>query len=42
MKEDFVFFTTSGSLEGNADELKVEDYWYLDAVETASTKLGKM
>jgi NitT/TauT family transport system substrate-binding protein len=41
VKEDFTFFTTSGSLEGNAAELKVEDYWYLDPVDTAVEKLGK-
>ena len=42
VKEDFTFFTTSGSLKGNADELKVEDYWYLAPVEAAVKKLGKM
>jgi len=42
VKEDFVFYTTSGSLEGNPDELKVEDYWYLDPVNAAVEKLGKM
>ena len=41
-KEDFVFFTTSGSLQGNAADLKVEDYWYLEPVNTAAEKLGKM
>jgi len=42
VKEDFVFYTTSGSLEGDPNELKVEDYWYLDPVNTAVEKLGKM
>jgi NitT/TauT family transport system substrate-binding protein len=42
VEEDFVFFTTSGSLQGNAAELKVEDYWYLEPVNTAAEKLGKM
>lgn len=42
VKEDFAFFTTSGSLEGNAAELKVEDYWYLNALDEAVAKLGKM
>ncbi len=42
VKEDFTFFTTSGSLEGNPDELKVEDYWYLAPVEKALGKLGTM
>ncbi len=40
VKEDFVFFTTSGSLEGNPDEMKIEDYWYLAPVEEAVRKLG--
>lgn len=42
VKEDFVFFTTSGSLDGDAEKLKVEDYWYLDSLEAAVAKLGKM
>ena len=42
VEEDFVFFTTSGSLEGDAANLKVEDYWYLGPVEAAVEKLGKM
>ncbi len=41
VKEDFQFFTTSGSLEGNPDELKVEDYWYLKPVNDAVAKLGQ-
>lgn len=42
VEEDFVFFTTSGSMEGNPDELKVDDYWYLAPVTAAVEKLGKM
>ena len=42
VKEDFVFFTTSGSLDGNAAELKVEDYWYLESIDAALKKLGRM
>ena len=42
VEEDFRFFTTSGSLEGNAADLKVEDYWYLAPVDRAVQKLGKM
>ena len=38
--EDFVFFTTSGSLEGNAAELKVEDYWYLGPTTEATKRLN--
>ncbi len=42
VNEDFVFFTTSGSLEGDAAKLKVEDYWYLAPIDDAVNKLGKM
>ncbi len=42
VKEDFVFYTTSGSLDGDPSALKVEDYWYLAPVEAAVKKLGKM
>lgn len=37
--EDFNFFTTSGSLDGNPADLKVEDFWYLGPVTEASAKL---
>ena len=37
--EDFVFFTTSGSLDGDAADLKVEDFWYLGPVMGAAAKL---
>ncbi len=42
VKQDFKFFTTSGSLKGDPDKLKVEDYWYLEPVMEATKKLGKM
>ncbi|MCP4384596.1 MAG: ABC transporter substrate-binding protein [Hyphomicrobiales bacterium] len=42
VKEDFLFYTTSGSLEGDPDVLKVEDYWYLAPVDAAVEKLGRM
>ena len=42
VEEDFVFFTTSGTLEGDPAELKVEDYWYLAPVDAAVEKLGAM
>ena len=42
VKEDFDFYTTAGSLEGDAATLKVEDYWYLDPLNTAVEKLGRM
>lgn len=40
VKEDFNFFTTSGSLEGNPAELKVEDFWYLGPANEAVKRLG--
>ncbi len=39
VKEDFDFFTTSGSLEGNAADLKVDDFWYLGPATAAAAKL---
>jgi len=42
VEEDFVFFTTSGTLEGNAEDLVVEDYWYLDPVEAVVAEMGDM
>ena len=32
----------TGTLEGNPDDFKVEDYWYLDPVNAAVEKLGAM
>jgi len=40
--EDFEFFTTSGSMEGDPATFKVEDYWYLAPVEAAVEKMGAM
>ena len=42
VKQDFDFFTGSGSLEGQAADLKVEDYWYLDPLNRTLDKLGRM
>lgn len=42
VEEDFVFFTTSGTLEGNAEDLVVEDYWYLDPVEAVVAEMDDM
>lgn len=42
VKEDFVFYTTSGSMDGDPSTFKVEDYWYLAPVDEAVKKLGKM
>ena len=40
--QDFEFYTTSGSLEGDPATLKVEDYWYLEPLDRALEKVGKM
>jgi NitT/TauT family transport system substrate-binding protein len=40
--QDFDFFTSSGSLEGNTADLAVEDFWYLAPVEAAVKKMGTM
>jgi NitT/TauT family transport system substrate-binding protein len=42
VKQDFEFFTASGSMEGDPAKLKVEDFWYLGPVNTAGKKLGMM
>ncbi|MEM9029018.1 MAG: hypothetical protein AAGC70_11675 [Pseudomonadota bacterium] len=41
VKEDFNFFTTSGSLEGDPATLKVEDFWYLEPAKAAVKRLSK-
>lgn len=42
VKQDFEFFTASGSMQGDPAKLKVEDFWYLGPVNTAAKKLGMM
>ena len=42
VKQDFEFFTASGSMQGDPAKLKVEDFWYLGPVNTAAEKLGMM
>ena len=39
-KADFEFYTQAGQLEGNPDELKVEDFWDLGPLDRAREKLG--
>jgi len=41
VKQDFEFFTSSGTLQGKAADFKVEDYWYLDPLNRALDKLGR-
>ncbi|MDX3924459.1 MAG: ABC transporter substrate-binding protein [Shinella sp.] len=39
-RDDFDFYTTSGALTGEADDLKVEDFWDLRALNAVLAKLG--
>lgn len=39
-RADFEFFTLAGQMEGNAADLKVEDYWDLGPLEAARKALG--
>ena len=39
-KADFEFYVAAGQMEGPAESLKVEDYWYLAPLEAAKAKLG--
>ena len=38
--QDFEFFTASGTLQGKPEDLKIEDFWYLDALNAALAKVG--
>jgi NitT/TauT family transport system substrate-binding protein len=40
--EDFLFYTTAGTLEGDPADLKVEDFWYLAPLNRALDKVGRM
>lgn len=40
-KSDFDFYTVAGQIQGNAADLKVEDYWYVKPLETVLGKLGR-
>lgn len=39
-KDDFDFYTISGALEGQAADLKVEDFWDLTALNSVLAKIG--
>jgi NitT/TauT family transport system substrate-binding protein len=34
-RSDFGFYGKAGQLEGSADELSIEDFWYLEPLEKA-------
>jgi NitT/TauT family transport system substrate-binding protein len=40
VKADFDFYTSAGQLEGAPEELKVEDFWYLEPLEKAQAAVG--
>lgn len=40
VKQDFEFFTASGTLQGKPEDLKIEDFWYLEALNAALAKVG--
>jgi NitT/TauT family transport system substrate-binding protein len=39
-KADFEFYVAAGQMDGPAESLKVEDYWYLAPLDAAKAKLG--
>ncbi len=42
VKGDFEFYGFAGTIKGDPASLKVEDFWYLDPLNKALAKLGKM
>lgn len=40
--QDFEFYTSSGTLEGDPAALKVEDFWYLDPLNTVLDRVGRI
>ncbi|MGQ0665091.1 MAG: ABC transporter substrate-binding protein [Pseudomonadota bacterium] len=41
-RDDFAFYTLAGQLQGSADDLKVADFWYLDALNRTLDRLGRL
>ncbi|MGI9426812.1 MAG: ABC transporter substrate-binding protein [Hyphomicrobiaceae bacterium] len=41
VKQDFEFYSTSGTLKGDPSTFKVEDFWYFAPLERALAKVGK-
>ena len=39
-KADFEFYVAAGQMDGPAEDLKVEDYWYFAPLDAAKAKLG--
>lgn len=42
VKGDFEFYGFAGTIKGDLSKLKVEDFWYLDPLNKALDKLGRM
>jgi NitT/TauT family transport system substrate-binding protein len=42
VNEDFEFYGFAGTLKGDPSQLKVEDFWYLEPLDRALAKLGRM
>ena len=42
VKGDFEFYGFAGTIQGDISKLKVEDFWYMDPLDKALDKLGRM
>ena len=42
VEADFEFYSSAGSIKGDIGKLKIEDFWYLDPLNRALHKLGRM
>jgi NitT/TauT family transport system substrate-binding protein len=42
VRSDFEFYSVAGTLQGDIGKLKVEDFWYLEPLDRALSKLGRM
>ena len=42
VKGDFEFYGFAGTIKGDISALKVEDFWYMDPLNKALDKLGRM
>jgi NitT/TauT family transport system substrate-binding protein len=40
-RDDFEFYTVAGQLQGDAANLKVEDFWTMGPLEQALQKVGR-
>lgn len=41
VESDFEFYTASGQLEGDPEDFEVEDFWYLEPLQTALETVGE-